>query len=163
MIAFLCFQGKTDNQGTHEVKIKYHGIENEPRPTLVRALAAIADLNNQVQETQTQFLIHPSMYYVGFQLVNNYGKKNEAIQTKVIVSDIDGNLIDNAPVECRIIGIGKERKEDANGLTVFEEVKDEQRLTSVSSSKNAINMDFTPTRGKRLYSECITVTFHFIL
>ena len=135
----------------HEVKITYHGIEKEPRPTLVRALAAITDLNNQTQETQTQFIIHPGMYYVGFQLINNYGKKDQAIQTKVIVTDIDGNLIDNVSIECKIVGIGKDRKEDENGLTVFEEVKDEQRVTGASSKADAINMDFIPKLGKRLH------------
>ncbi|CAF4067229.1 unnamed protein product, partial [Adineta steineri] len=89
------FQGITDNKGTHEIKIGYHGIEKEPRPTIIRALASITDLNNQTQETQIQFLIHPCIYYVGFQLVNNYGKKDKLVQTKVIVTDIDGNLIDN--------------------------------------------------------------------
>ena len=44
---FFYFQGKTDNKGIHEIKITYHGIEKEPRPTMVRALAAITDLNNQ--------------------------------------------------------------------------------------------------------------------
>ncbi|CAF1253132.1 unnamed protein product [Rotaria sordida] len=143
------FQGKTDNKGQHEIKITYHGVEKEPRPTMVRALAAITDLNNQTQETQTQFLIHPCTYYVGFQLVNNYGKKDQPVQTKVIVTDIDGNLIDNVSIECKIVGIGKERKEDENGLTVFEEIKDEQQITNVSSNKDAINMDFTPTLGGR--------------
>jgi hypothetical protein len=147
-IALLSFQGKTDNQGMHEVKVTYHGIEKEPRPTLVRALAAITDLNNQTQETQTQFLIHPCMYYVGFQLINNYGKKDQPVQTKVIITDIDGNLIDNVSIECKIIGIGSERKEDENGLTVFEEVKDEQQVTSISSNKDAINIDFIPKLGK---------------
>ena len=71
MISFFYFQGKTDHKGIHEIKITYHGIEEEPRPTMIRALAAITDLNNQTQETQTQFLIHPCTYYVGFQLVNN--------------------------------------------------------------------------------------------
>jgi hypothetical protein len=148
-VVFCYFQGKTDNQGTHEIKITYHGIESEPRPTLIRALAAITDLNNQTQETLTQCLIHPCMYYVGFQLINNYGKKNQVVQTKVIVTDIDGKLIDNVSIECKIVGIGKERSEDANGLTVFKEVKDEQQVTSVSSDKDAINMDFIPTLGKR--------------
>jgi hypothetical protein len=116
---------------------------------MVSALAAITDLNNQTQETQTQFIIHSCTYYVGFQLVSNYGKKNQAVQTKVIVTDIDGNLIDNVLVECKIVGIGKERKEDENGLITNEEITDEQTLTSVSSNKDAINMDFTPTLGKR--------------
>lgn len=143
----------------HEVKITYHGIEKEPGPTLVRALAAITDLNNQTQETQTQFIIHPCMYYVGFQLINNYGKKNQAIQTKVIVTDIDGNLIDNVSIECKIVGIGKERKEDENGLTVFDEVKDEQQVTGVSSKGDAINMDFIPTLGKILHLLQISMRF----
>ncbi len=62
---------------------------------MVSALAAVTDLNNQTQETQTQFLVHPSTYYVGFQLGTNYGKKDQPIQAKVIVTDVDGNLIDN--------------------------------------------------------------------
>ncbi|UJR17435.1 hypothetical protein I4U23_004330 [Adineta vaga] len=143
------FEGKTDSRGTHEVKISYHGVENEPRPITVNALAAITDLNNQTQETQTQFLVHPSTYYVGFQLNNNYGKKDQPIQTKVIVTDVDGNLIDNVSIECKIVGVGQERKEDANGLTIYEEIKDEQQITNTSSSKDAINMEFTPKLGGR--------------
>jgi uncharacterized protein YfaS (alpha-2-macroglobulin family) len=143
------FQGRTDSKGTHEIKITYHGIEKEPRPTLVRALAAISDLNNQTQETQTQFIIHPSSYYVGFQLINNYGKKDQPIQTKVIVTDVDGNLIDNVSIECKIVGVGSQKKEDENGLTVSEEVKDEQQLTHVSSDKDAVSVEFTPALGGR--------------
>ncbi|CAF4620726.1 unnamed protein product, partial [Rotaria magnacalcarata] len=80
----------------------------------------------------------------GFQLSTNYGKKNKPVQTKVIVTDIDGNLIDNILIECKVNGYGKERKEDENGLTVFEEIKDEQTLTVVSSNKDAVNIDYTP-------------------
>jgi hypothetical protein len=148
MPCFAYFQGKTDSQGVHEIKISYHGIEKEPKPTMVRALAAITDLNNQTQETQTQFLIHPSTYYVGFQVVNNYGKKDQSVQTKVIVTDVDGNLIENVSIECKIVGTGQEKKEDENGLTVYKEIKDEQQLTSVSSSKDPVNIDFIPTLGK---------------
>ena len=85
---------------------------------------------------------------MGFQLVNNYGKRDQPIQTKVIVTDVDGNLIDNVSIECKIVGIGAERKEDANGLTVSEEVKDEQQLTNASSKNDAVTMEFTPTLGK---------------
>ena len=149
-------QGKTDNQGKHEIKIGYHGIEEEPKPIMVRALAAITDLNNQTQETQTQFLVHPCTYYVGFQLTNNFGKKDQPVQTKVIVTDVDGNLIDHVSIECKIVGIGREKKEDENGLTIFEEVKDEQQLTQVSSSKDAVNIEFSPKLGKidRSHEDC---------
>ncbi|CAF1680637.1 unnamed protein product, partial [Didymodactylos carnosus] len=44
---------------------------------------------------------------------------------KVIITDIDGNLIDNILIECKVTGNGNEKKEDENGLTVFEEVTDE--------------------------------------
>ncbi|CAF4209806.1 unnamed protein product [Rotaria socialis] len=141
------FQGKTNNEGIHEIKINYHGIEQEPRTTIVHALSAITDLNNQTQETKIQFIVHPCRYYVGFQLSTNYGKKNKPVQTKVIVTDIDGNLIDNILIECKVNGNGKERKEDENGLTVFEEIKDEQTLTVVSSNKDAVNIDYTPKLG----------------
>ncbi|CAF1556194.1 unnamed protein product, partial [Didymodactylos carnosus] len=114
--------GKTNAKGLHEIKINYHGIEQEPRAIVVCALAAITDLNYQTQETQTQFIIHPCTYYVGFKLVSNYAKKNKPVQTKVIITDIDGNLIDNILIECKVTGNGNEKKEDENGLTVFEEV-----------------------------------------
>ncbi|CAF1408523.1 unnamed protein product, partial [Didymodactylos carnosus] len=141
--------GKTNNKGLHEIKINYHGIEQEPRTTVVRALAAITDLNYQTQETQTEFIIHPCTYYVGFKLISNYGKKDKSVQTKVIVTDIDGNLIDNVLIECKVIGNGNEKKEDENGLIVFEQVKDNQTLTLVSSNKDAVNIDFTPKLGKQ--------------
>ncbi|CAF3636125.1 unnamed protein product [Rotaria socialis] len=138
------FQGKTNSKGQHEIKITYHGIEQEPRPIIVHTLATITDLNYQTQETKANFLIHPCAYYVGFQFVKNYGKKDEPVQTKVIVTDIDGNLIDNILVRCEVIGYGSEKKEDRNGLTIFEEIKDEQTLTIVSSNKGAVNIDYTP-------------------
>ncbi|CAF0948791.1 unnamed protein product [Didymodactylos carnosus] len=141
------FQGKINNKGLHEIKINYHGIEQEPRTIFVRAIAAITDLNYQTQETQTQFIIHPCTYYVGFKLITNYGKKNKPVQTKVIVTDIDGNLIGNILVECKVIGIGNEKKEDENGLVVSEQVKDEQTLAIVSSNKGAVNIEFTPKLG----------------
>ncbi|CAF3804548.1 unnamed protein product [Rotaria sp. Silwood1] len=137
-------QGTTNDKGMHEIKISYHGIEEEPRPTVVSALAAITDINHQTQETQTQFIVHPCTYYVGFQMSTYFGKKDKPVPTKVIVTDVDGNLIDNIVVECKIVGSGKERKEDENGLTIYENVKDEQVITAVSSSKDAINIEFTP-------------------
>ncbi|CAF3755727.1 unnamed protein product [Rotaria sp. Silwood1] len=140
-------QGTTNDKGMHEIKISYHGIEEEPRPTVVSALAAITDINHQTQETQTQFIVHPCTYYVGFQMSTYFGKKDKPVPTKVIVTDVDGNLIDNIVVECKIVGSGKERKEDENGLTIYENVKDEQVITAVSSSKDAINIEFTPKLG----------------
>ncbi|CAF3025123.1 unnamed protein product, partial [Rotaria sp. Silwood2] len=137
-------QGKTNSKGQHEIKITYHGIEQEPRPIIVHALAVITDLNSQTQETRSDFLIHPCTYYVGFRFVKNYGRIDEPVQTKVIVTDIDGNLIDNILIECKVIGYGKEKKEDQNGLTIFEEITDEQRLAIVSSNKDAVNIDYTP-------------------
>ncbi|CAF1154724.1 unnamed protein product [Rotaria sp. Silwood1] len=140
-------QGTTNDKGMHEIKISYHGIEEEPRPTVVSALAAITDINHQIQETQTQFIVHPCTYYVGFQMSTYFGKKDKPVPIKVIVTDVDGNLIDNIVVECKIVGNGKERKEDENGLTIYENVKDEQVITAVSSSKDAINIEFTPKLG----------------
>ncbi len=119
-------------------------------------MAAVTDLNNQTQETQTQFLVHPSTYYVGFQLGTNYGKKDQPIQAKVIVTDVDGNLIDNVSIECQVVGTGQQKKEDKNGLVVYEEVKEEQQLTSSSSNKDAVNIDFTPTLGGK-YNISFTV------
>jgi uncharacterized protein YfaS (alpha-2-macroglobulin family) len=113
-------------------------------------------LNNQTQETQTQFLIHPSTYYVGFQLGTNYGKKDQPIQAKVIVTDVDGNLINNVSIECKVVGTGQQKKEDANGLVVYEEVHEEQLLTSTSSNKDAVNINFTPTLGGK-YNISFTV------
>ena len=113
-------------------------------------LAAITDLNNQTQETQTQFIIHPCTYYVGFQLLTYYGKKNNPVQTRVIVTDIDGNLIDKILIECKIVGHGKEKQEDENGLIVYKEITDEQMIAAFSSKNDAINIDFTPKLGKSL-------------
>ena len=113
-------------------------------------------MNNQTQETQTQFLVHPSTYYVGFQLGTNYGKKDQPIQAKVIVTDVDGNLIDNVSIDCHVIGTGQQKKEDANGLVVYEEVKEEQQLTSLSSNKDPVHINFTPTLGGK-YNISFTV------
>lgn len=114
-------------------------------------MAAITDLNNQTLETQTQFIIHACTYYVGFQLSTYFGKKDKPVSTKAIVTDVDGNLIDKIVIMCKIVGHGKERKEDKNGLTVYEDVSDEQMITAISSSKDAVNINFTPKLGKSEY------------
>ncbi|CAF4016800.1 unnamed protein product [Rotaria sp. Silwood2] len=149
ILFFIYFQGKTDNKGKHEIKIIYHGIAQEPGPIIVRALAAITDLNSQTQETGRHFLIHTCRYYVGFRYVRSCGKKGEPVRTEVIVTDIDGNLINDILIQCDVIGHGKEQKEDQNGLTIFEEITDEQKLTVVSSNKNAVILDYIPKLGGR--------------
>lgn len=111
-------------------------------------MAAIRDLNNQTQETQANTIVHPCQYYVGFKLLSNYGKKDESIQTNVIVTDVDGKLVDNVQIECHILGSGKEKKEDKNGLIVYEDIKDEQNFTVLSSASDAVSANFTPKLGK---------------
>jgi hypothetical protein len=115
---------------------------------MIYALATITDLNNQTEETETKFVIHPCKYYVGFKLKKNSGKKDKIVQTKVIVTDIHGNLIDNIFIECKILGSGKQKTEDQNGLTIFQQITDEQILTNISSNKDPVNIDFTPKLGK---------------
>jgi len=142
------FQGQTNDQGIHEIQINYKGLEKEPRPIAVQVISVISDLNNQIQNAETQFLVHPSKYYVGFQLGRNYGKKGQSIQAKVIVTDVDGNLIDKVSIDCNIVGIGKEKREDAkSGLVVYEDVSEEQQLTGRSSSKDPTIFEFTPLFG----------------
>ncbi|CAF5097648.1 unnamed protein product, partial [Rotaria sp. Silwood1] len=82
--------------------------------------------------------------YVGFRYVKSCGKKGEPVRTEVIVTDIDGNLINDILIQCEVIGYGKEQKEDQNGLTIFEEITDEQKLTVVSSNKDAVILDYIP-------------------
>jgi len=83
------------------------------------------------------------------------GKNIEKIITGHLHSILikEGSKINGQRVWIRIIlknSEHKERKEDENGLIVFEEIKDEQQITNISSNKDAITMDFTPTIGKRL-------------
>ena len=78
----------------------------------------------------------------------SFGKKDQPVQTKVIVTDIDGHLIGNVSIECKIVGMGRARKVDDRGVTIYEDVKDEQQTTVLSSDNDAVQIDFTPTLGK---------------
>lgn len=140
------FTGKTGFDGKHEIKIEFRGIEDCPSCISVSAHSSVIDINNQVQESATTFLVHPSFLYVGFKLKETFGRKGEEVKGEVVVCDVDGKLVKGVEVKLTIRGQGKQEKEDDAGLSIYEDVLDEQTNTFKSDEK-PVEFLFVPRFG----------------
>lgn len=118
---------------------------------VVRATVKVTDLNSQSQESESTLVLHPCEYYVGFQFMKYFGVKNEPIETKVIVTDVDGNLIANVPIECVIMGYQQKKSTNENGEAITEYTEDEQHFNILSSNTGGVTMTFTPKIGNIQY------------
>ncbi len=69
----LNFPGMTNESGSHDLKIAWEGTLR--KPLRIDADAVITDKNNQALQTGSNFMVHPSAYYVGcrFTKKRNYG------------------------------------------------------------------------------------------
>lgn len=75
------------------MKITYAGTLKTPKT--LKAIAAITDLNHQTRETSTNFILHPSLYYIGVNVKRSYGKPKDVFPMEVVVTDIDGRVKEN--------------------------------------------------------------------
>ena len=94
------FTGKTDATGTHYlgVDFKQQGSK-DPQPQSVSAQATVMDVNRQAWSSTTSLLVHPTNVYIGLRSDSYFVEKGTPIKVDFIVTDLDGNPIENRPVE----------------------------------------------------------------
>lgn len=93
-------QSKTDATGTHHVKIAFGSI-TPPRPMSVRAQATVMDVNRQAWSASTNFIVHPSNYYVGLKTDRYFVDKGTPLRVDLVVTDVEGNRVVDRPVKVR--------------------------------------------------------------
>ncbi|MCO5552714.1 hypothetical protein L7F22_006231 [Adiantum nelumboides] len=140
------FEGNTDMDGQHDVKIQFKGIEDCPSSISVSASSSIIDINNQVCLATTTFIIHPAFLFVGFKLKEIFASKGEEVIGEVIVCDVDGKLVKGVQVKIKITGEGKQEAIDNAGLSIYEDVLDEQEI-AVESDEKSVEFSFIPQLG----------------
>ncbi|KAI5085094.1 hypothetical protein GOP47_0001263 [Adiantum capillus-veneris] len=140
------FEGKTDMDGKHDVKIIFKGIEDCPSSISVSATSSIIDINNQAQSATSSFIIHPAFLFVGFKLKEMFASKGEEVTGEVIVCDVDGKLVQGVQVKIIITGKGKKEAKDNAGLSVYEDVTDDQEIL-VESNEKPVEFSFFPQLG----------------
>jgi uncharacterized protein YfaS (alpha-2-macroglobulin family) len=90
------FKSRTNAIGKHVLKITFESIEGEPaQPYALEASASVEDVNRQRWASSTNLLVHPSSLYVGLRTKRNFVSKGDTFTVESIVTDIDGNLINN--------------------------------------------------------------------
>ncbi|MDO9302593.1 MAG: MG2 domain-containing protein, partial [Anaerolineales bacterium] len=94
------FNGKTDASGAHYLGIdfKQQGSK-DPQPQSVSAQATVMDVNRQAWSSTTSLLVHPADVYIGLRSDSYFVEKGAPLKVDFIVTDLDGNPIENRPVE----------------------------------------------------------------
>ncbi len=99
------YTGKTDASGTHYLKINFQK-DTSARPATVSAEATVMDVNRQAWTSSTNMLVHPASLYAGLKTERYFVEKGTPIRVDVIVTDLDGN-----PIEDRMINVRAARLE----------------------------------------------------
>lgn len=94
------FSSKTDAAGVHHLDISTNAYK-PPRPISVKAQASVTDVNRQQWSSSTSMLVHPSSNYVGLKTDSYFVEQGKPLEVDVIVSDIDGTILEGHPVKVR--------------------------------------------------------------
>jgi hypothetical protein len=149
------FSGKTDASGTH-----YLGLDfvqqgdpgKDPQPQSVVAQAIVMDVNRQAWSSTTTLLVHPADLYIGLRSDRYFVERGTPLKVDFIVTDLDGNPMDNRPVE---ITAGRLEWKYSNG-NWNEEVVDVQTCSLLSTLEPATCTFETPLGGSYQITAIVT-------
>lgn len=79
--------GKTDDEGLHYVKVNMFGMPDPPKPVSFSAQLEVKDLDQQMLEHKSQWIVHPSEYYVGLFLPKTEFNQTDELEYQVVVSN----------------------------------------------------------------------------
>ena len=91
------FTGTTDAAGAHYLSLDFEA--DKQRPFSVQAEASVMDVNRQAWAASTNLLVHPANLYVGLRSERYFVERGDPLKIEVIVTDLDGNLVSDRPVE----------------------------------------------------------------
>ena len=96
------FTGKTDSLGSHFLELAFHpqgDPASDPQPQSIVAQATVMDVNRQAWSGTTTLLVHPADVYVGLRSDRYFVGRGTPLKVDFIVTDLDGNPVENRPVE----------------------------------------------------------------
>ncbi|WP_162687548.1 Ig-like domain-containing alpha-2-macroglobulin family protein [Bradymonas sediminis] len=135
------WEGHTDAGGEHHLEIQFDQAR-PPYPYTVSASGAVTDVNRQTWASSTEMLVHPSRAYVGVRSDKAFVGQGEVIEVEAIVSDIDGNLLSERPVE-----ISASRIDWAYENGAWKEIERDTQTCQLTSDATPQTCEFRPERG----------------
>lgn len=145
------FQGKTDAAGDHHLELELGAI-SPPRPMSVHAQATVMDVNRQAWTSSKTLLIHPSEHYVGMRSDKYFVEKGDPLDIQVVVSDIDGELVEGRPVKVKA---ARTQWSYQNGSYIEEEV--DPQHCEFTSTKSEHQCTFETSIGGTYQITAITL------
>lgn len=94
------FKGVTDSDGKHHIAIDLISA-NPARPYTLKAEARVQDVNRQNFAASTEFLVHPSQFYVGIRTPETFVEKGEKLKIETITTDVDGKTVSGVKVKVK--------------------------------------------------------------
>jgi len=149
------FIGKTDASGTHYLGLDFNqkgDPAKDPQPQSVVAQATVMDVNRQAWSSTTTLLVHPAHVYIGLRSDRYFVERGTPLKVDFIVTDLDGNAIENRAVE---ITAGRLEWKTKNGIWV-EEVVDVQTCSLLSKPEPATCSFETPLGGSYQITAIVT-------
>jgi uncharacterized protein YfaS (alpha-2-macroglobulin family) len=149
------FTGKTDASGTHYLELDFRpkgDLAKDPQPQSVVAQATVMDVNRQAWSSTTTLLVHPADLYVGLRSERYFVGRGTPLKIDFIVTDLDGNVVANRPVE---ITAGRLEWKLKNG-TWAEEVVDVQTCSPLSQPEPDTCSFETPLGGSYQITAIVT-------
>ena len=149
------FTGKTDASGTHYLDLDFNqqgDPAKDPQPQSVVAQATVMDVNRQAWSSTTTLLVHPADLYIGLRSDRYFVESGTPLKVDFIVTDLDGNAIDNRPVE---ITAGRLEWKTKNGSWA-EEMVDVQTCTLLSKPEPDTCSFETPLGGSYQITAIVT-------
>lgn len=102
--------GKTDGAGVNTVELKFDSFK-EPLPMSASCEATVVDVNRQSWSDKVSVLVHPSDTYIGVKPGRWFYRKGEAVDLRVIATDLDGKVRTGSKAVLKLVRIDKDGKE----------------------------------------------------
>ncbi|HZB47216.1 MAG TPA: alpha-2-macroglobulin family protein, partial [Pyrinomonadaceae bacterium] len=135
------FKGRTDAAGRHHLKIDFDTV-NPPQASTVTAQASVADVNRQTWTARTTMLVHPADLYVGLRSERTFVEQNQPLVVQSIVSDLDGQLVQNREVKMRAVLL-----DWAYEKGEWKQLEQDAQECAVRSTGGPVECRFTPKKG----------------
>ncbi len=140
---YQSFQGRTDADGTHHVKIDFRSVD-PPSPTVVRAQASVTDVNRQQWSATTSVMVHPSDLYIGLKTPRSFLEKGQPLEVEILACDREGAALAGRPLEVKVY---RQDYEVVDGQYRSTQT-DVQKQSAVSGSSAPVKLSFqTPAGG----------------
>ena len=145
------FSGVTDASGNHYLRLDFESM-GALRPFSVLAEATVMDVNRQAWAGTTSLLVHPAALYVGLRSERTFVERGTPLEIEVIVTDLDGNPVEDRPV---LVRAARQEWKYTRGAW-REEAADVQKCT-VGSTLEPVSCTFeTAVGGKYTITALVT-------